>query len=109
MRLVHEKLPWYIDIRVRSTRKPVTIRDVLLQTHEQLRTAIEASDYYNDEMSERGRAVVQDAFERRCAGVAGAKRRRGVLRVDYLEGSYIFVGLTRCSSGMWEMKLKRGS
>ncbi|TRM66163.1 hypothetical protein BD626DRAFT_486915 [Schizophyllum amplum] len=100
MRLYHFRLPWYIDV-MGTGGKGITVADVLLQIHAQLKSLLRAEDVENDEIIEDDRAEIRAAYWRRCGAHADKMRR-----VDFLCELTIFEGLVRnVEDGTWEMVL----
>lgn len=104
MRLVHEYLPWYIDV-VTENPTGVTLQELLLQMHVSLMRQIRQSDFWNEEMAEDVRGDVTDAYRDRCE--SSGDHASGVRRVDFLRGRVIFEGLARGRHGIWEMKTSK--
>jgi hypothetical protein len=105
MRLYHEKLPWYIDIRARSP-SGVTIHDLFDQMHDALMVPIHNEDFYNEELDDEDQMKIALAFKERCNDNLD-EIARGIRRVDFLKGRVAFEGLTRGKNGMWEIKSKK--
>ncbi|KAJ7865767.1 hypothetical protein B0H14DRAFT_3133326 [Mycena olivaceomarginata] len=106
MRLMHPRLPWYVDIFTGPHGPGVTLYDVIRQLFEQLNRPIAAHDFYNEEMGKRDREVLTLAFKERCAmkgEFAREEKLKGVKRVDFLGRECVFVGLVR-RTGTWEIK-----
>jgi hypothetical protein len=102
MRLCHPRLPWYIDVFKRHPNG-ITIEDILIAIHTQLSTQIRQRHYYNEELDEVLRTVLQAAYISRC-GSTQELLNRGILQVDFLADRYVFLGLVKSKHGMWEMK-----
>uniref|UniRef100_A0A8H8CEV6 DUF6699 domain-containing protein n=1 Tax=Psilocybe cubensis TaxID=181762 RepID=A0A8H8CEV6_PSICU len=64
MRLMHPKLPWYIDIH-ESRPNGVLVGDVLEQMHRQLHVSIRGRHYWNDVLGPEERREIARAFEER--------------------------------------------
>ncbi|KAJ7085217.1 hypothetical protein B0H15DRAFT_379950 [Mycena belliarum] len=104
MRLVHARLPWYIDVK---HGQGVTLLDVLQALYEQLDVPIASRDFYCEALQRRDRDALTSAFKERCS-MEGRERAReemakGVKRVDFLGDEVVFVGLVR-RGAMWEIK-----
>ena len=102
MRLFHPKLPWYIDVFKRHPNG-ITIDDILFAIHTQLSTQIRPRHYYNEELDEVLRTVLQAAYLSRC-GNTQELLGRGILQVDFLADRHVLQGLVKGKHGMWEMK-----
>ncbi|KAJ7752576.1 hypothetical protein B0H16DRAFT_787227 [Mycena metata] len=106
MRLVHPRLPWYVDVEAPLTQPGVTLVDVIRTLFKELNRPIGGHDFWNEELGKHEREGLTFAFKRRC-GKRGEFAReemlKGVKRVDFLGHECIFVGLVR-RSGMWEIK-----
>lgn len=105
LRLYHPRLPWYIDI-VQSHTNGVTVYDVLVQMFQQLDLPITGKHWWNEEIDDVLRGKMTAAFHGRTAG-NGDEVARGVKRVDFLRGRYIFEGLVKGRNGMWEMRTRK--
>ncbi|KAJ7505915.1 hypothetical protein B0H11DRAFT_361621 [Mycena galericulata] len=108
MRLMHPRLPWYIDVKRRQPNSAsVTLYDVLRTLYEELDRPIASRDFYNEELGKRDRDNLTSAFKERCAmnGKEFAKEEmlKGVKRVDFLGMDCVFLGLVK-RNGMWEIK-----
>jgi len=104
MRLYHTHLPWYIDV-VPSGGSYVTLRDLFAAICHTLAFRICSADYYNDELDDEDREALRLAWDERCRDES--ERVDGVKRVDFLRGKYMFQGLTRGKSGMWQLRTGR--
>ncbi|KAJ7119720.1 hypothetical protein C8R44DRAFT_179376 [Mycena epipterygia] len=107
MRLMHPRLPWYIEVHRAFDTPGITLYDVLRTLFDELDKPIAARDFWCEELSPRDRAGLTRAFKERCAmdgreRAEGAKLK-GVKRVDFLGPDFVFVGLAR-RSGVWEIK-----
>lgn len=102
MRLYHTRLPWYIDVVPSGNGSYVTLGDFFMIVCQSLSTRIRKEDFYNDELDRDDRAALKDAWEERCKNEE--ERMDGVKRVDFLRGKYMFQGLTRGKSGMWQLR-----
>ncbi|KAJ6624411.1 hypothetical protein B0H10DRAFT_738735 [Mycena sp. CBHHK59/15] len=107
MRLVHPRLPWFVDVRRGQHAPYVTLYDVLITLYEELDRPIAGRDFWNEELGARERADLTQAFKDRCymdgKQFAREQMSKGVKRADFLGTDVIFVGLVR-RSGMWEIK-----
>ncbi|KAJ7662276.1 hypothetical protein B0H17DRAFT_1212059 [Mycena rosella] len=108
MRLVHSRLPWYVDVR---RAQGITLYDILRALFDELNLPISGRDFWNEELGRRERDSLTSAFKERCGldGREHAKEEmsKGVKRVDFLGPEVIFVGLAR-RNGMWEIKTANG-
>uniref|UniRef100_D8PQU4 DUF6699 domain-containing protein n=2 Tax=Schizophyllum commune (strain H4-8 / FGSC 9210) TaxID=578458 RepID=D8PQU4_SCHCM len=104
MRLVHHRLPWYIEI-LQSQPNGITVGDIITQMYAQLSMSILAKDYWNEEMTEADREKITVAYRKRCKDDE-QELGKGVKRVDYLGERVIFEGLHK-KGGIWEIKLKK--
>ncbi|KAF7365706.1 hypothetical protein MVEN_00444300 [Mycena venus] len=106
MRLVHPRLPWYVDVVAAYHAPGVTLLDVLRTLFEELDRPIAGRDFWNEELGKRERESLTRAFKERCTRRGEYMRdemARGVKRVDFLGVDCVFVGLIR-RNGMWEIK-----
>jgi hypothetical protein len=106
MRLMHPRLPWYVDVVAGHHASGVMLYDLLLQLYNELDRPIAARDFWNDEIGKRGREGLTKAFKERCAmqgEYAREEKKKGVKRVDFLGVDCIFVGLVR-RNNVWEIK-----
>lgn len=67
---------------------------------------IRHEDYHNDELGAEDREELKQAWEKRCKNKK--ERMDGVKRVDFLREKYMFLGLIRGKSGMWQLRTRRG-
>ncbi|KAK7472212.1 hypothetical protein VKT23_000334 [Stygiomarasmius scandens] len=95
MRIYHDRLPWYIDIREYSTGG-ITVLDVLEQISEFLHHTALDCDYGQDLFSYPERMAINDAARIRYSFTTA--------RVDFLLHEYMFLGLTKDKQGRWKMK-----
>lgn len=105
MRLVHPRLPWYIDI-VASNPTGVTLYDLFYAIWASLRIPIAQRDFWNEEMGGKDRDKISNAWRERC-GMDETERASGVRRVDYLRRDVIFEGLVKGRNGTWEMRTRK--
>ncbi|KAJ7644801.1 hypothetical protein FB45DRAFT_898701 [Roridomyces roridus] len=111
MRLVHPRLPWWVDVRQATPNQGgVTLYDVLRTLHDELDRAIGSRDFFNEELGRKDRDALTKAFKERCSLQGGDVRSdvkkemlKGVKRVDYLGTECVFVGLVK-KNGIWEIK-----
>ncbi|KAJ6527086.1 hypothetical protein B0H19DRAFT_1196427 [Mycena capillaripes] len=107
MRLMHPRLPWYIDVVPGFHNTPgVTLYDVLRTLFIELDRAILSRDFWNEELGRRERESLTHAFKERCSRKGKHMQEeiaKGVKRVDFLGLDCVFVGLVR-RNGMWEIK-----
>ncbi|KAJ7776862.1 hypothetical protein DFH07DRAFT_798026 [Mycena maculata] len=107
MRLMHPRLPWYVDVKRIQNTHGITLYDVLYALFEELDRPIAGRDFWNEELGRKDRDSLTQAFKERCRmnGRAGEKTEmmKGVKRVDFLGADCVFVGLVR-RNGMWEIK-----
>ncbi|KAL1740826.1 hypothetical protein HDZ31DRAFT_46701 [Schizophyllum fasciatum] len=104
MRLVHHRLPWYIEI-LQSHPNGITVGDIITQMYAQLSMSILAKDYWNEEMTAADQEKISAAYRKRCKGDEH-EAGKGVKRVDFLGERVIFEGLHK-KGGVWEIKLKK--
>lgn len=104
MCLWHPRLPWYIYIRG-DDEKGITIQDILCQIYEDLSKRLRTQDYCNDVLDERTREALFTAYYDRCGNDAQSLSMR-LLRMDFLESDYLFLGLKKSRNGMWEIKTR---
>lgn len=105
LRLYHPRLPWYIDV-VQNHTNGVTVYDVLVQMFQQLDLPIAGKHWWNEEIDDVLRTKMTLEFNERTAGNK-EEVGRGVKRVDFLRGRFIFEGLVKGRNGMWEMKTRK--
>jgi len=105
LRLYHPRLPWYVDV-MQSRTNGVTVYDVLVQMFEQLDMPITGKHWWNDEIDDVLRGKITAAFHERT-GSNTDQVRRGVKRIDFLKGKFVFEGLVKGRNGMWEMKMRK--
>jgi hypothetical protein len=105
LRLYHPRLPWYIDIR-QNHMNGVTVFDVLMQMFDQLDLPITGKHWWNEEIDDVMRGKMTAAYYERTAS-SKEETMRGVKRVDFLRGKWVFEGLVKGRNGMWEMKMRR--
>ncbi|KAH9484070.1 hypothetical protein JR316_0003550 [Psilocybe cubensis] len=98
----HPKLPWKIKIQSNSPNG-ISVMDVLIGIHEQLRCTIGHHEYYTVELTSEDRQRLSDAFQVRCGGDP-VEMVGGVRRIDFLGLESCFVGLSRSRNETWEMK-----
>ncbi|KAF7325952.1 hypothetical protein MKEN_00446100 [Mycena kentingensis (nom. inval.)] len=105
IRLVHEDLPWYVDIFA-STPNGVLVKDVLEQLIAFLNTPICPQDFYNREMNATDREWITEAYRARAAGRMELMQR-GVMKVDYLGRDCILSGFSETRQrGTWFIKTR---
>lgn len=104
LRLVHPRLPWYIDIR-QTHPNGITVYDVIHQIYEELQQQILSRHYYNDVLSEKDRKEIAQAYHRRVDLLRSGKEN-GILWIDFLGGEVIFEGLAKAKGGLWEIKTR---
>ncbi|KAJ4490651.1 hypothetical protein J3R30DRAFT_3233632, partial [Lentinula aciculospora] len=100
MRFYHPRLPWYIDVvsaSAMSSRAGAVIEGVWRE----LQRPITSRDFYNEEMGTLDSGHIGEG--------EGAEISKGVRRVDWLgiEGDWVWTGIVRKSSGMWEIKTRK--
>ncbi|KAG2337710.1 hypothetical protein BDR05DRAFT_894740 [Suillus weaverae] len=105
MRLYHTRLPWYIDVLPIGNGSYVTLGDLFMAICQFLSGQIRNEDYYNDELDDEDRSALKRAWEERCDNKK--ERMNGVKRVDFLREKYMFMGLTRGKSGMWQLRTEK--
>ncbi|KAJ7200350.1 hypothetical protein GGX14DRAFT_372244 [Mycena pura] len=106
MRLMHPRLPWYVDVKPGPKTPGVSIFDVLHALYEELDRPIAARDFWNVELNNSDRKSLTRAFKERClrhGQYAGEEMAKGVKRIDFLGAEFVFVGLSR-RNGMWELR-----
>jgi len=69
-------------------------------------TPITNEDYYNNEMDEKTREKIADAWAVRC-GESKEERSAGVKRVDFLMEKIALEGVVKGRDGMFELKVKK--
>ncbi|PPQ82945.1 hypothetical protein CVT25_009522 [Psilocybe cyanescens] len=74
MRLVHPKLPWYIDV-VESRPNGVLVGDVLEQVVRQLHVSVSGRHYWNDVLGTEERREIARAFEDRVRAYGEGEAR----------------------------------
>jgi hypothetical protein len=84
----------------------VTVFDVLVQMFEQLDAPITGKHWWNEEIDDVMRGKMTGAYYERTSG-SKEETMRGVKRVDFLRGKWVFEGLVKGRNGMWEMKTRR--
>jgi len=104
MRLYSSHYPWYIDAES-SNPAGVTLHELFSAIWVSMMTPISQGDYWNNEMDERARERIAEAWAERCED--DEERKKGVRRVDFLMGRVILEGLVRGKEGMWEMRMKK--
>ncbi|KAJ3755321.1 hypothetical protein EV360DRAFT_49937 [Lentinula raphanica] len=107
MRFYHPRLPWYIDLMSASYMQRLTVWEVIEGVWRELQKPITSRDFYNEEMGTTARDLVTIAFRSRCK--ATGETSKGVRRVDWLgmDGEWIWTGIVRNRSGMWEIKTRK--
>jgi hypothetical protein len=105
LRLYHPRLPWYIDI-TQTHPNGVTLFDVLGQMWQQLDLQISGKHWYNEEVDDKMRAAITEAWNERC-GRNEVETSQGVKRIDWLRGKVLFEGLVKGRNGMWEIKTRK--
>jgi hypothetical protein len=105
MRLVHPRLPWYIDVHA-SNPTGVNLGDLFQAIWNCLRCPIQKADFLNDELSDSDRDKISHAWRVRCNGDA-FEQGCGVRRVDFLRRHVVFEGLVKGRNGTWEMKTRK--
>jgi hypothetical protein len=105
MRLIHPRLPWYIDVHA-SNPTGVNLSDLFQAIWNCLRWPIQKADFWNDELSDHDRDKIGHAWRVRCDGDV-FERGRGVRRVDFLRRHVVFEGLVKGRNGTWEMKTRK--
>ncbi|PPQ77580.1 hypothetical protein CVT25_011372 [Psilocybe cyanescens] len=98
----HPKLPWKIEIEA-SAPSGISVLDIWIGIHEQLRCTIGHHEYYTVELTSEDRQMLSDVFKQRCGGDA-VEMVGGLRRVDFLGQDFCFAGLSRSYNETWEMK-----
>nr|GAT46862.1 predicted protein [Mycena chlorophos] len=83
IRIMHDALPWFIDIHAQSPDNGILVKDILEQTLAALQTPITTSEYYTEVLNADDRERIAEAYRERAGGRVDVLQR-GVLRVDYL-------------------------
>ncbi|KAJ7108632.1 hypothetical protein C8R44DRAFT_636132 [Mycena epipterygia] len=108
MRLMHPRLPWYIEVHRAFDTPGITLYDVLRTLFDELDKPIAARDFWCQELGVEKRAELTRAFKERCmmdgTEKANETMMKGVKRVDFLWPDVVFVGLARRDGGVWEIK-----
>lgn len=103
-RIIHPRLPWYIDVvPVQHVYPYITVGDVLNYIAMQLHQTIMMRHYWNDDLGQRERREVAVAFQKRCDGDV-VKRSWGVVQMDFLGKQVVLKGLWEGDNGMWIME-----
>lgn len=121
MRFMHDRLPWYIDVFSQSNPAGVTLLDLFTAVFTCMNTQIGREEYDANELDNRARSKIADAYQRRLTDLSAlssqsgtvvgdvgiaAVAARGVLRVDFLRRECILEGFSRGRNGMWELKTR---
>ncbi|KAF8995021.1 hypothetical protein BDQ17DRAFT_1037882 [Cyathus striatus] len=107
IRLYHPKLPWYIDIHALHPNG-VTVYDVLMQMHAQLKTSISMRHYSNEVLGGKEREGLNRAYRGRCGG-RGKELNEGVKQVDFLGEAVLLRGFLRGVGECGRLRLVRPS
>lgn len=106
MRLVHPRLPWYVDVTP-THANGITVGNILEALMARLSVPIHGRHYWTEALSAGERKMISDAFAQRAAGRPEVISQ-GVCFVDFLGDRYVFLGLARTTKGLWEIKTTRG-
>lgn len=121
MRFTHDRLPWYIDVFSQTNPAGVTFLDIFTTIYANLHSQIGREEYDANELDNRARAKIADAYQRRLSDMAAASSQngtvvgevemqavaaRGVLRVDFLRRECILEGFSKGKNGLWELKIR---
>ncbi|KAJ3504582.1 hypothetical protein NMY22_g17873 [Coprinellus aureogranulatus] len=115
LEITHPRLPWKLVIQPTvSGSAVVTVADVLAGIHASLRTNVTAPEFHiaaSDPMDPDRAARITNAYQNRCSRVPYGEARnrelkKGLKRIDFLEGLDTFEGLanTKFGSQVWCMK-----
>ncbi|KAJ3855959.1 hypothetical protein EV368DRAFT_33550 [Lentinula lateritia] len=101
MRLYHPRLPWYIDLMSASAVAASRAGAVIEGVWRELQRQITSRDFYNEEMGTLDFGHFGEGETREMS--------KGVRRVDWLgmEEDWVWTGIVRKSSGMWEIKTRK--
>lgn len=99
------QFPWYVEARS-SNPSGVTLYDMFWAIWACMMTPITNEDYYNNEMDEKTREKIADAWAVRC-GESKEERSAGVKRVDFLMEKIALEGVVKGRDGMFELKVKK--
>ena len=106
MRLVHPRLPWYIDVTPTHTNG-ITVGNILDALMTRMSVPIHGRHFWTEALSAGDRKMISDAFALRTRQRPEIVSQ-GVCFVDFLGDRYIFLGLARTTKGLWEIKTMRG-
>lgn len=114
LEITHPRLPWKLVIQPSVSKSPiVTVADVLAGIHAALRTSVTGPEFQaagSDPMDPGRPARITDAYRNRCARVPHESRnkelKKGLKRIDFLEGANMFEGLANANYGphLWCLK-----
>ena len=114
LEITHPQLQWKLAVRPTvSGGTVVTVADVLTAIHTGLRTSITAAEFQvagGDHTDPRRQQRISAAYRARCDCFKGdAKQkelRKGVKRIDFLEGVRMFAGLVSTKDGahVWRLR-----
>lgn len=115
LEITHPRLPWKLVMQPSvSGSTMVTVADVLAGIYAALRTNVTASEFQmagSDPMDPGRSARITNAYQNRCARVPYGEARnkemkKGLKRIDFLEGVNMFEGLANTKYGphVWSMK-----
>ncbi|KAH8103126.1 hypothetical protein BXZ70DRAFT_889618 [Cristinia sonorae] len=107
MCLVSDWYPWYIEVET-SNPTGVTLHELFHAIWISMQTPIQNEDYWNSEMDNHVRALIAEAYERRCRGNE-QEMSYGIRRVDFLMDRFMLEGFVKAKDGLYEMKIKRPS
>jgi hypothetical protein len=107
MRLIHPRLPWYIDIEA-SNPTGINLGDLFQAIWVCLQWPIQKADFWNDELSESDRDKISHSWRVRCNGDP-REQASGVRRVDFLRRHVVFEGLVKGRDGTWEMRTRKAA
>jgi len=103
MRIYHARVPWYVDVRASGNPVGVTFADLFEEIYKVMHIQIVDADFNNDELDDEERKRITAAYRNRV-GSDRAEAMKGIRRVDFLMGRFIFEGLVKGKEGLWEMK-----
>ena len=81
----------------------VTFADLFDEVYKIMQIQIVDADFNNDEVDEEERKRIIAAYRNRV-GSDRTEAMKGIRRVDFLMGRFIFEGLVKGKEGLWEMK-----
>ncbi|TEB31241.1 hypothetical protein FA13DRAFT_1732680 [Coprinellus micaceus] len=115
LEITHPRLPWKLIIQPTVSRgSTVTVADILAGIHANLRTNVTALEFQmagGDPMDPGRQQRVTAAYQARCSRIPYGEARnkelkKGLKRIDFLEGVNMFEGLanTKYGAHIWCLK-----